>query len=61
MNPTSGGHPIIGNAIITTTVANSILAVINPASGMGPALTITPADGASTNANAQSISIKRLA
>ncbi len=60
MNGTSGGHPIIGNAIITTTVANSILAVINPA-GNPAALTITPPSVSCTHANAQSISIKRLA
>ena len=59
MNPTLGGHPIIGNAFITTTVINSILAVINPP-GNTPALPITPADGASTHANAQSITIKYL-
>ena len=59
MNPTSGGHAIVGNAFITTTVANSVLAVINPA-GNTPALTITPANGSSTHANAQSITIQIL-
>ena len=59
MNSTSGGHPIIGNAYITTSVINSVLAVINP-TGNTPALTVTPADGSSTHANAQSITIKRL-
>jgi len=60
MNPTSGGHPIIGNVFITTTSINSTLAVINPV-GNSTALTITPADGAETQANAQSITIKQLA
>lgn len=61
MNPTAGGHPIVGTGIfITTTVINEILEVIVPA-GNTPALTIVPADGASTHANAQSISIKQIA
>lgn len=60
MNPTSGGHPIIGNALISTSVVNSTLAVINP-TGNSTALTITPADGAETHANAQSITIKQIA
>lgn len=60
MNPTSGGHPIIGNAYITTTSVNSVLAVINPA-GNSTALTITPANGAETHANAQSITIRQIA
>ena len=60
MNPTSGGHPIVGSALITTTVINSILAVINPA-GNTPALTVTPADGASTHANAQTLTVLRIA
>lgn len=59
MNPTSGGHLLVGNAYITTSVPNSVLAVINP-SGNTPALTITPADGSSTHANAQSITIQRI-
>ena len=59
MNPTAGGHPIIGNCIITTVAINSVLAVINPA-GNSTALTVTPSDGADTHANAQSITIKRL-
>ena len=60
MNPTAGGHLIVGDSYITTSVVNSVLAVINPV-GNTPALTITPADGASTHANAQSITIERLA
>lgn len=60
MNPTLGGHPIIGSFYLTTTSVNSTLAVINP-SGNSPALTITPADGAQTHANSQSITIKRIA
>jgi hypothetical protein len=60
MNPTSGGHPIIGNAYITTTFINSVLAVINP-DGNSTALTITPANGAETHANTQSITIRQIA
>ena len=60
MNPTLGGHLMVGYALITTVVTNSPVAVINP-SGNSPALTVTPADGASTHANAQSITIKRVA
>lgn len=60
MNPTAGGHPIVGNALITTNVINSVLAVINP-TGNTPALTITPADGASTHANAQTLTVLQIA
>ena len=60
MNPTSGGHPIIGNAFITTTSVNSLIAIINP-EGNSTALTITPANGAETHANTQSITIKQIA
>ena len=60
MNPTDGGHLIVGDAIITTAVPSAVLAVINPA-GNSTALGITPANGASTHANAQSIVIERLA
>jgi hypothetical protein len=59
MNPTAGGHPIVGNFFITTTVINSVLAVVNP-SGNATALTITPADGANTHASSQSLAIKRI-
>jgi hypothetical protein len=59
MNPTSGGHPIVANCIITTTGTDAVVTVINPA-GNSTALTITPADGASTHANAQSLVIKKL-
>ncbi len=59
-NAPDGGHEIVGNSYITTTVPNSVLAVINPP-GNSPALTITPADGASTHANAQTITIKQIA
>ena len=58
-NPTSGGHPIIGNVIFTTTGVNSVIQVINPV-GNSTALTITPADENLTHANAQSLSIKQL-
>jgi len=40
MNPTSGGHPIVGSTFITTTIINQIVAVVNP-TGNTPALTIT--------------------
>ncbi len=60
MNPTSGGHPFIGNDIVTTTVDNAVVRVLNPA-GNSPALTITPANGTSTHANAQSLKIRRIA
>jgi hypothetical protein len=59
MNPTSGGHPIKGHVLITTSTPNSVLAVINPA-GNAVALTITPADGSDTNANAQTLTIRRV-
>jgi hypothetical protein len=59
-NPTSGGHRIGGTFIITTTVINSVLAVVNP-EGNSPALTIVPADGASTHANAQTLTITQIA
>jgi hypothetical protein len=60
MNPTSGGHPIGGTVFVTTVAPNAVLAVINPA-GNAAALTITPADGSETNANAQTITIRRIA
>lgn len=59
-NPTAGGHRINHSVLITTVAPNSILAVINPA-GNSTALTITPADGASTNANSQVLTIKKIA
>ena len=59
-NPTAGGHPIAGRFFITTTVINSVLAVINP-SGNATALTITPANGSLTNANSQALLITRIA
>jgi hypothetical protein len=59
MNSTSGGHLITGSFFVTTTGLNSILAIINP-SGNTSALTITPADGANTHANAQVLLIKRI-
>jgi hypothetical protein len=59
MNPTAGGHLISGSFFVTTTGLNSILAVINP-SGNAAALTITPADGASTHANSQVLTIKKI-
>ena len=58
-DPTSGGHGFPGNDYVLTVVVNAVLRVINPA-GNTPALTITPADGASTSANVQSIIIEKL-
>lgn len=60
MNPTSGGHIMVITCLIDNAVPSAVLAVINPP-GNTPALTITPADGASTHANAQTISIKQIA
>lgn len=60
MNPTAGGHLMVGNAIIQTVAINTVIAIINPP-GNSTALTVTPADGADTHANAQSITIKQLA
>lgn len=59
MNATAGGHLITGTFFVTTSLPNAILAVINP-SGNAAALTITPADGASTHANAQVLTIKKI-
>ena len=60
MNPTSGGHPIGGTFIVTTTQATSIVAVINP-DGNSTALTITPANGSETHANTQSLVVEQIA
>lgn len=60
MNPTIGGHPIIGNAIITTSGQASRLAVVN-CTGNAIPLTITSADSSETHANAQSITIRKVA
>lgn len=60
MNPTSGGHLMVGTCIIATVAINAVIAVINP-TGNSTALTITPANGAETHANAQSITVKRIA
>ena len=59
MNPTAGGHPIAGDCIITTTGANAVVKVINPADN-STALTITPPAGSSTHANSQTLVIKKL-
>ena len=59
MNPTAGGHEISGSVLITVG-AGSVLEVVNP-NGNTPALTITPADGSSTHANAQVLTIKQVA
>ena len=58
-NPTAGGHLMVSTTIVTRG-APFVLAVINP-SGNSPALTVTPADGASTHANVGSLTLVRLA
>lgn len=60
MNPTAGGHPITGTFFVQTTLVDSVLEVVNP-NGNSPALTITPADGSSTHANAQVLTIMQIA
>lgn len=60
MNPTSGGHPIVGDCLITTVAINAVLAVVN-SSGNAAALTVTPADGSRTHANSQTLTILRVA
>jgi hypothetical protein len=60
MNPTAGGHPIFGYIIVTTTLPNEIVAIVN-ADGNSTALTITPPNGANTHANAQRLIIKQIA
>jgi hypothetical protein len=60
-NPTSGGHPIIVDALVTVPAGpGQVLAVINPA-GNSTALTITPSDGALTHAYSQKLIIEKLA
>jgi len=59
-NPTSGGHPIIVDAIVTVPAGpDQVLAVINPV-GNSTALTVTPADGSLTHAYAQKLIIEKL-
>jgi len=60
MNPTSGGHIMVGSCLIDNVVPGAVLAIINPP-GNTPALTITPADGASTHANTQVLMIRQIA
>lgn len=59
MNPTAGGHEISGTFLARTTGTNAVLAVVNPA-GNSTALTITPANGSQTHANAQVLTIERI-
>ncbi len=59
LNSTVAGHNIIGDSIITTTVINSKLAVVNCVGNVA-VLTITPADGNRTAALAQTITIMRV-
>jgi len=58
-NPTSGGHRYVGSYVVTVP-ANGVIAVIN-AAGNSSALTITPANGSQTNAEAQTLSVMSLA
>ena len=58
-NPTAGGHEIVGDCLITSLVDGAVLAVVNP-TGNSTALTVTPANGALTHANAQSITIFKM-
>ncbi|HEV3059620.1 MAG TPA: hypothetical protein VGY48_15325 [Vicinamibacterales bacterium] len=59
-NPTAGGHPYNCRVYVTTVAINTVLAVINPA-GNSTALTVTPANGSQTHANAQTLTIRRIA
>ncbi len=54
----TGTSQIAGEALVTTTAANSTLSVVNP-SGNSPALTITPLAGG-TQASAASLVIEQL-
>ena len=54
----TGTSQIVGNTIITTTIPNSLLSVLNPA-GNTPALTITPTAGG-TNAVVANLIITRI-
>lgn len=58
MIPTAGGHPIDGNCIVVLS-AGDVIAIVNPVGNVA-ALTITPADGAQTHANSQTLTIKKL-
>jgi hypothetical protein len=59
MNPTAGGHPIVGDSFVTAATGD-VFAVLNPI-GNSTALTITPADGSETWANAQTVTIQQIA
>ena len=52
-------NAIIGNFFITTTVVNSVLAIVNP-TGNNKSLTITPADSNMSHAITQSLTIKKI-
>lgn len=54
----TGTSQIVGNTIITTTIPNSLLSVLNPA-GNTPAITITPTAGG-TNAVTANLIITRI-
>lgn len=58
-NPTAGGHPLTADFVITTTLANSVVAIINPA-GNATALTITPSDGNLTHAQSPTLTISQI-
>jgi hypothetical protein len=57
--PTSGGTEVVGNFLLTTVAPNSVLTICNPP-GNSPALTVTPADGASTHAFMQTLLITKV-
>lgn len=57
-NPTSGGHPV-SNTVLITVQAGALLEVVNPP-GDAAALTITPADGSLTHAQAPSLVITKI-
>lgn len=56
---TTGTSQISNNILITTTVINEVISILNPP-GNATALTITPADGSLTHAPAPSLTIIRL-
>jgi hypothetical protein len=56
---TVGDTQLVGSVLITTSITNSVLSVINP-SGNATALTMTPADGALTHSISATLTIKFL-
>lgn len=61
MNPTVGGHPHVKTVLVTTFLANSVLALVNCTGNSAP-LTITAATGGvDTHANSQNLVIRQIA